>query len=65
MIAFYRPTPQRYKIICEAKAFPSDQYALESQVKLHGFSAETAIIEIPKIILLQIFAACPLPAEPA
>ncbi|MEP6596129.1 MAG: kynureninase, partial [Ginsengibacter sp.] len=46
MISFYRPTPGRYKIICEAKAFPSDQYAFESQVKLHGFSPATAIIEI-------------------
>lgn len=46
MISFYRPTAQRYKIICEAKAFPSDQYALESQVKMHGFSTDNAIIEI-------------------
>ncbi len=46
MISFYRPTPQRYKIICEAKAFPSDQYALQSQVRLHGFDPDTAIIEV-------------------
>src|SRR6185295_2958105 len=46
MIAFYQPTPQRYKILCEAKAFPSDQYVFESQVKLHGFSPGTSIIEI-------------------
>ncbi len=46
MTTFYRPTKERYKIICEAKAFPSDQYALESQVRLHGFDPEDAIIEI-------------------
>jgi kynureninase len=44
--SFYRPTKQRYKIICEAKAFPSDQYAMQSQVSLHGFKPEEAIIEI-------------------
>ena len=46
MVSFYRPTQQRYKIICEAKAFPSDQYAMESQVKYHGFNYEDAVIEI-------------------
>jgi kynureninase len=46
MGTFYRPTPERFRIICEAKAFPSDQYALESQVQLHGFSPDQAIIEV-------------------
>jgi kynureninase len=46
MVSFYQPTNTRFKIICEANAFPSDQYALESQVKLHGFNPEEAIIEI-------------------
>jgi kynureninase len=46
MVTFYMPTKQRYKIICESKAFPSDQYALESQVKFHGFNPTDAIIEI-------------------
>lgn len=46
MISFYRPTKKRYKILCEGKAFPSDQYALESQVKLHGYSPKEAIVEI-------------------
>jgi len=46
MVSFYRPTPQRYKIICEAKAFPSDQYAFESQVKYHGLDPDEAVIEI-------------------
>jgi len=46
MVSFYRPKGKRRKIICEAKAFPSDQYALESQVKFHGFDPEEAIIEV-------------------
>ncbi|HXC05814.1 MAG TPA: kynureninase, partial [Bacteroidia bacterium] len=46
MVSFYKPTPTRSKIICEARAFPSDQYALESQVRFHGLDPETTIIEI-------------------
>ncbi len=46
MVSFYRPTAQRFKIICEERAFPSDQYALESQVRFHGFDPKDAIIEI-------------------
>ena len=46
LVTFYRPVAERYKIICEAKAFPSDQYALESQVRLHGFDPKEAIVEI-------------------
>jgi len=46
MISFYKPTATRYKIICEAKAFPSDQYAFQSQVKFHGFNKADALIEV-------------------
>ncbi|WP_026462202.1 kynureninase [Adhaeribacter aquaticus] len=46
LVSFYQPTPQRYKIITEAGAFPSDQYALETQVKYHGFNPDDAIIEL-------------------
>lgn len=46
MVSFYRPTKDRYKIICEGKAFPSDQYALQSQVKHHGLKPEDTIIQL-------------------
>lgn len=46
MISFYQPTAQRFKIVCEAKAFPSDQYAFQSQAKLHGFDPAEAIVEV-------------------
>ncbi len=46
MVSFYRPTKEKFKIICEGHAFPSDQYAFESQVKFHGFNPEEAIIEL-------------------
>ena len=46
MVSFYCPTKQRYKIICEAKAFPSDQYAFETQAKYHGFDPADAVIEV-------------------
>jgi kynureninase len=46
MLSFYKPTATRYKIMMEAGAFPSDQYAVETQVKFHGHSPNDAIIEI-------------------
>ena len=46
MVSFYRPTPQRYKIVVEASAFPSDQYAFASQLHFHGFDPATALIEL-------------------
>lgn len=46
MVSFYRPTSQRYKILCEKKPFPSDRYAFESQTRFHGFDPEDAIVEL-------------------
>ncbi|WP_431163433.1 kynureninase [Flagellimonas beolgyonensis] len=48
MVSFYRPTQKRFKILCEEKAFPSDQYMLQSQVRFHGFDPEEAIVEVKK-----------------
>ncbi len=46
MFSFYRPAGQRYKILMESGAFPSDQYAVETQVRFHGFNPVEAIIEV-------------------
>ena len=46
MVSFYKPKPGRYKIVMEAGAFPSDQYAIESQVRFHGYNPAEAIIEV-------------------
>ena len=46
LITFYRPTKERYKIICEAKAFPSDQYALQSQALIAGLDPDKTIIKV-------------------
>lgn len=48
MVSFYQPTATRYKIICEEKAFPSDQYMFQSQVAFHGYKPEEAIVEIKR-----------------
>ncbi|WP_026933648.1 kynureninase [Christiangramia echinicola] len=48
MVSFYRPSGKRYKIICEEKAFPSDQYMISSQVRFHGYDPKDAIVEIKK-----------------
>jgi len=51
MVSFYNPSAdgKRTKILCEAKAFPSDQYALESQVKFHGLSNEHLVEIAPRV----------------
>ncbi len=46
MISFYRPTATRYKILIAGHEFPSDRYAVESQLRLHGHDVEQAMIEL-------------------
>jgi len=46
MVSFYKPRQNRFKIIMEAGAFPSDQYAVESQLRFHGYDPSEAIIEV-------------------
>ncbi len=46
MASFYRPTPQRHKILIERGAFPSDQYAVKSQIVFHGFDPSVSLIEL-------------------
>jgi kynureninase len=46
LTSFYRPTRQRYKILIEQGAFPSDRYAVVSQLQLHGFDPNEALLQI-------------------
>ncbi|HXM65387.1 MAG TPA: kynureninase [Candidatus Acidoferrum sp.] len=46
MVSFYRPTKSRHKIVIERGAFPSDQYAVQSQIRFHGFDPATSLIEL-------------------
>jgi kynureninase len=52
MVSFYRPTRGRHKILMERGAFPSDQYAVKSQIHFHGFEPATSLVEL-----------CPRPGE--
>ena len=52
MVSFYRPTAQRHKVVVERGAFPSDQYAIQSQINFHGFDPASSLIEL-----------CPLSGE--
>ncbi len=52
MVSFYRPSASKFKIICEEKAFPSDQYMFQTQVEFHaknvGFNPKEAIVEVKR-----------------
>lgn len=45
MVSFYQPTKKKYKIVIESDAFPSDRYAVQSQLQFHGFDADAGLIE--------------------
>ena len=46
MVTFYRPEGKRRKIVIEKNAFPSDQYAVKSQLEFHGYDPDETLIEI-------------------
>ncbi|KAI1300223.1 Kynureninase [Halotydeus destructor] len=46
LTSFYKPTPWRHKIIIEERAFCSDMYVVQSQIRLHGYSPETSLITL-------------------
>jgi len=46
MVSFYRPTSKRHKILIEGGAFPSDQYAVKSQILFHELNPETSLLEL-------------------
>ena len=46
LISFYQPNKSKYKIMIEKDAFPSDHYAVHSQIRLHGYEPDLALIEL-------------------
>ncbi|MEO6695139.1 MAG: kynureninase [Ignavibacteria bacterium] len=46
LISFYRPTKEKHKILIESNAFPSDHYAIQSQIKFHGYDVKSSLVEM-------------------
>src|SRR3984885_7208560 len=46
MASFYRPTAKRHKVLIERGAFPSDQYAVNSQIRFHGFDPASSLLQL-------------------
>jgi len=46
MVSFYRPSPRRHRIVIEENAFPSDQYAVKSQIQFHGFDPAESLVAV-------------------
>lgn len=46
MVSFYKPTPERHKILIETNTFPSDHYAVQSQIKFHGYNPNESLVEM-------------------
>jgi kynureninase len=53
MASFYRPTPERFRILIDDTAFPSDSYAVQSQAALHGLDPSAAVVRVPVDDLLD------------
>src|SRR5262245_7524662 len=54
MATFYRPTRERHRILLEDRAFPSDDYALESQAWFHGFDPDEALVRVPPADVAEV-----------
>jgi kynureninase len=46
MVSFYRPRPRRYRVVMEEHAFPSDQYAVKSQIQFYGYDPAESLAAV-------------------